>query len=67
MKQNDNIDNIIQSIKNELKLINPLLIILFGSYAYAKPHENSDLDIFVVLYNATIPASFKEKQALKSV
>ncbi len=27
----------------------PLRVILFGSYAYGKPHEDSDIDLLVIL------------------
>ena len=39
-------------IKNELiqrlKSLNPVKIILFGSYAYGKPDKNSDIDICII-------------------
>ncbi len=31
--------------------INPVKIILFGSYAYGHPHKGSDLDILVIVEN----------------
>ncbi len=41
-----------QKIKNKivenLKPLDVQKIILFGSYAYGKPNEDSDLDIFVI-------------------
>ena len=42
----------IEAIKNDivemLKPLNPNKIILFGSYAYGTPNENSDIDIFLM-------------------
>jgi len=35
-------------IVERLKPLNPYKIILFGSYAYGEPNEDSDLDICVV-------------------
>ncbi len=35
-------------IVERLKPLNPDKIILFGSYAYGKPNENSDIDIFIL-------------------
>ncbi len=35
-------------IVDKLKSINPYKIILFGSYAYGIPNEDSDLDICIV-------------------
>jgi predicted nucleotidyltransferase len=60
--QSDNI--YIQQLKENLQAINPYLVLLFGSYAYGTPHQDSDLDIFVVLNDHTLPTTFKEKQAL---
>lgn len=35
-------------IISSLKSINPLKIVLFGSYAYGKPTQDSDIDLLVV-------------------
>ena len=51
----------IQQIKTSLSELNPYLILLFGSYAYGTPHEDSDIDILVVTKDEFIPANFKEK------
>ena len=42
------------------RLFNPEKIILFGSYAYGTPHEDSDVDIMVVM-----PARNQIDQACK--
>jgi len=60
--QNQNI--YIQELIEKLQQLNPFLVLLFGSYAYGTPKEDSDLDIFVVLNDNSMPATFKEKQAL---
>jgi predicted nucleotidyltransferase len=36
------------------KQFNPERIILFGSYAYGKPREDSDVDLLVVLRHETV-------------
>jgi predicted nucleotidyltransferase len=36
-------------IVEKLMSLNPVKIILFGSYAYGKPTEDSDLDICVIM------------------
>ena len=43
-----NINKIKKEIVDALKPLNPEKIILFGSYAYGIPTENSDLDICVI-------------------
>lgn len=42
----------------------PEKIILFGSYAYGEPGDNSDLDILVVTSDEVIPSSFSEKSMI---
>jgi len=56
-----NEENYIQEIINKLKIINPYLIILFGSYAYGTPNEDSDIDILVVTQDDFIPKTFSER------
>ena len=41
-------DELFVKIVKALKPLNPVKIIVFGSYAYGKPNENSDIDICVV-------------------
>ena len=50
----------IQEIVNKLRIINPYLIILFGSYAYGTPNEDSDIDILVVTNDDFMPKTFGE-------
>jgi len=58
-------DNIyIEQIKESLSELNPYLILLFGSYAYGTPHEDSDIDLLVVTNDDFMPQSFKERAQL---
>lgn len=54
----------IEQLKTNLKAIDPYLVLLFGSYVYGNPDEDSDLDVFVVLNDQTMPGTFREKQDL---
>lgn len=54
----------IQQLKTNLSKIDPYLVLLFGSYAYGAPDPDSDLDVFVVLNDRSMPVTFKEKQEL---
>jgi predicted nucleotidyltransferase len=54
----------IPQIIEKLKQTKPEKIILFGSYAYGEPAENSDLDILVVTGDDLIPSSFAEKSKI---
>jgi predicted nucleotidyltransferase len=42
------IEKVKKEIVERLKPLNPEKIILFGSYAYGKPNENSDIDLFLI-------------------
>lgn len=56
--------NYIPLIIEKLIPIQPEKIILFGSYAYSEPDDNSDLDILVVTGDNNIPSSFSEKSKI---
>ncbi len=57
-------NNYIQQIKTSLSELNPYLILLFGSYAYGTPHEDSDIDLLVVTKDNFIPKNFEEKHKI---
>ena len=42
------IERLKKEIVEKLKPLNPDKIILFGSYAYGKPNEDSDIDLFLL-------------------
>ncbi|WP_027390035.1 nucleotidyltransferase domain-containing protein [Chrysiogenes arsenatis] len=51
-------------IIERLKPLNPDKIILFGSYAYGTPNEDSDIDLYVVTKDDFIPTSWEEKSKI---
>lgn len=58
------IEELKQEIVEHLKPLNPEKIILFGSYAYGTPTEDSDIDLFLVKnapsdMNYTVEAKMK--------
>ena len=57
MKTND---YYIQQLKEILIKYNPYLILLFGSYAYGTPNEDSDIDILVVTQDNFIPQTYEK-------
>lgn len=59
-----NTDKIINSITETLKDEGVEKIILFGSYAYGIPTEDSDLDIIVITTDNYMPATNREKMEL---
>ena len=56
--------NYIALIIEKLKATDPEKIILFGSYAYGEPSDDSDLDILVVTGDDIIPSNFSEKSLI---
>ena len=58
-----------ESIRNEiienLRTIDPVKVILFGSYAYGIPDQDSDIDLYVVTKENFIPKSFEENLLIK--
>ena len=58
------IENIKKDIVERLKPLNPEKVILFGSYAYGNPTEDSDIDLYVVTNDDFMPQNFKEKNQL---
>jgi len=48
-------------IVERLKPLNPDKVILFGSYAYGTPNEDSDIDLYVVTKDEFMPQSFRQK------
>jgi len=59
------IEAIIAEIVERLKPLKPEKIILFGSYAYGNPSEESDIDLYVVTNDDFMPKNFAERMAVK--
>ena len=53
-----------QEIVNSITPLNPEKIILFGSYAYGNPTNNSDIDLYIVTNDDFIPKDFEEESKL---
>ena len=45
--------------------LNPEQIILFGSYAYGEPNEDSDIDLMVIVSHSDEPRYRRSRQAYK--
>ncbi len=60
-----NIEELKPKIIEALKPLKPNKIILFGSYAYGKPNEDSDVDLYIVTNDEFMPQSWREKIDLK--
>jgi len=58
-----------ESVKNEIieniLVIDPERVILFGSYAYGSPNQDSDIDLYIVTKEDFVPASYEENLQIK--
>ena len=54
-------------IIEKLKTLHPQKVILFGSYAYGTPDEESDIDLLVVLDKNEMPQTFQDNMKNKLV
>ena len=52
-------------IIERLMPLNPDKIILFGSYAYGTPNEDSDIDLYIVTNDDFMPKNWNEKMKIK--
>ena len=48
-------------LKERLLELNPNLVMLFGSYAYSTPNEDSDIDLLVVTNQDFYPKNYDER------
>ena len=49
-------------IIDALAPLHPEKVILFGSYAWGEPTEDSDIDLYVVTQDDFLPATWREKR-----
>jgi len=57
-------ENMKYEIIQKLKPLNPDMVILFGSYAYGNPKEDSDIDLYIVTNDDFMPQTWKEKSEI---
>ncbi|HCW93146.1 nucleotidyltransferase domain-containing protein [Flexistipes sp.] len=58
MRKDIDIEKLKEEIVERLKPLNPDKIILFGSYAYGNPDDESDIDLFLVKSGLKEPRQF---------
>ncbi len=59
MKLSDELRN---QISESLQPLHPEKVILFGSYAWGQPTEDSDIDLYVVTQDDFVPATWRQKR-----
>ncbi len=60
-----NIDLFLNEIIQNLQIVNPSKVILFGSYAKGVFDEESDIDLVVILNTEMIPETYDKKLEIK--
>jgi len=55
-------DGLEAQIRNALAPLRPEAVILFGSYAWGQPTEDSDIDLYVVTRDEFLPATWRQKR-----
>ena len=55
-------DELRSQISEALKPLHPETVILFGSYAWGHPTEDSDIDLYVVTQDDFMPATWRQKR-----
>lgn len=55
------IEKIKKDIVERLITIDPIKIILFGSYACGNPNSDSDIDLYIVTNDNIVPKNYSEK------
>lgn len=58
------IERLKQEVSEKLRSIDAEHIVLFGSYAYGRPGQDSDVDLYVVTKDNFLPQSYEEKRKL---
>ena len=53
-----------KKIIEKLRFVDLDVVILFGSYAYGKPEDDSDIDLYVVTQDNFIPQNYQEKRKI---
>ncbi len=55
-------DDLRQQISEALKPAHPEKVILFGSYAWGQPTEDSDIDLYVVTQDDFVPSTWQQRR-----
>ena len=58
------IENLLAEVKSRLETLSLSHLILFGSYAWGHPTEESDIDLYIVTSDNFLPSSWEQKRDL---
>ena len=51
-----------ESICQALKPLNPAKVILFGSYTWGQPTQDSDIDLYIVTQDDFMPSTWRQRR-----
>ncbi len=56
-----------KAVKRIVEALHPELIYLYGSHAYGQPDQDSDVDLFVVVHDSTLPPHKRAIEAYRAL
>lgn len=56
-----------ETIKRIVATFDPIAIYLYGSHAYGQPHQDSDIDLLVVVSDSTLPSHQRAVAAYRAL
>ena len=56
-----------KAVQRIVEALHPELIYLYGSHAYGQPDEDSDVDLFVVVRDSTLPPHKRAIEAYRAL
>ena len=56
-----------KAVQRIVEALHPELVYLYGSHAYGQPDEDSDVDLFVVVQDSTLPPHKRAIEAYRAL
>ena len=56
-----------EAVQRIIDALHPELIYLYGSHAYGQPDEDSDVDLFIVVRDSTLPPHKRAVEAYRAL
>lgn len=59
---NNSLSELKERIRESLGPLRPDMVVLFGSYAWGEPTQDSDIDLYVVTHDDFTPTTWRQKR-----
>ena len=56
-----------EAVRRIVEALHPELVYLYGSHAYGRPDEDSDVDLFIVVRDSTVPPHKRAVEAYRAL